>query len=114
MRTRAPSGLGGLVEVLQLKRGVDSRPPKRGAVVPQGRAVVDDFYEVFAVNMRRLATPVYPNGSSGHAGGLSETSSIARSIPSQAGRGCFLIGFKEMLEIQWASSLRSQNRFSPT
>ena len=92
------------------------RPLKEGMRVVLGKAeLVDDFYEVFAVNMRDLGTPVYPKRFFRNMlEAFPETSSICAvySGPTPVAAG-FLIGFKEMLEIPWASSLRSQNRFSP-
>ncbi|HEY3382166.1 MAG TPA: FemAB family XrtA/PEP-CTERM system-associated protein [Vicinamibacterales bacterium] len=86
-------------------------------IVTIGRdaAHVSAFYEVFAENMRDLGTPVY-------AKRFFET--ILRELPGSSwicsvhlGRqpvaAGFLVGFQDMLEIPWASSLRRFNRFSP-
>jgi FemAB-related protein (PEP-CTERM system-associated) len=77
--------------------------------------LLDDFYEVFAINMRDLGTPVYPKRFfEAILESFSETTSIcavyAGARPVAAG---FLIGFNGMLEIPWASSLRDFNRYSP-
>lgn len=92
------------------------RPLKEGMRVALGKLdLLDDFYEVFAINMRDLGTPVYPKRFfENMLETFSETTSIcaiyAGTKPVAAG---FLIGFNEMLEIPWASSLRNFNRYSP-
>lgn len=79
-----------------------------------GLELLDDFYRVFAVNMRDLGTPVYSRRF---------FESILRTYPG-AGRiitvclrgkpvgGAFLLGFRDTLEIPWASTLKEVNRFS--
>jgi serine/alanine adding enzyme len=73
------------------------------------------FYEVFAENMRDLGTPVY---------GRSFFEAVLRELPDTTWICCvrmegrpvaagFLMAFRQMLEIPWASSLRRFNRFSP-
>lgn len=73
--------------------------------------LLDDFYAVFAENMRDLGTPVY---------GKSFFANILRTFPQQAHLICvyldgkpvscaFLLGYREMMEIPWASTLRSVN-----
>ena len=92
------------------------RPLKEGMRVALGRVdLLDDFYEVFAINMRDLGTPVYPKRFFRNMlESFSETSSICAvysgAKPVAAG---FLIGFKDTLEIPWASSLRDYNRYGP-
>lgn len=92
------------------------RPTKEGLTAKFGQLEeVDSFYEVFAYNMRDLGTPVYTKRLFEH---------ILREFPDSA-KICnvydgdtpvasgFLIGFKDTLQIPWASSLRAYNRFSP-
>lgn len=76
--------------------------------------LLDDFYQVFAQNMRDLGTPVY-------AKSFFET--IFKHFNEQAtivvtyfdgkpaGTG-FLFGYKGMLEIPWASTIKRYNRFN--
>jgi serine/alanine adding enzyme len=77
---------------------------------------LDSFYKVFSTNMRDLGTPVYPK---------SFFRNIIRAFPDLA-RICsvytkdglpiaagFLLGFKDRMEIPWASSLRKHNHVSP-
>lgn len=90
------------------------RPTKEGIQVVWGGAeLLDDFYQVFARNMRDLGTPVY---SVTFFAAILETfrnaASIAvaryQGIPVAAG---FLLGYKQRLEIPWAASLRKYNVF---
>jgi FemAB-related protein (PEP-CTERM system-associated) len=91
------------------------RPLKAGASAAHGGAeLLDEFYAVFAENMRDLGTPVYPR---------SLFAAVLREFPQRA-RICvirigarpvaagFTIGHRGMLEIPWASSLREFNPLS--
>jgi FemAB-related protein (PEP-CTERM system-associated) len=92
------------------------RPAKEGMYATVGRAEeLEGFYAVFADTMRNLGTPVYSQRF---------FENILRDYPASwicmiktAGHepvaGGFLIGFKDVLEIPWASSLRRFNRASP-
>jgi serine/alanine adding enzyme len=77
---------------------------------------LNSFYDIFSQNMRDLGTPVYSK---------SFFRNILKEFPENAWictiytkdenpvASGFLVGFKEMLEIPWASSLRTYNRLSP-
>ena len=76
---------------------------------------LDAFHDVFSTNMRDLGTPVYPKAF--FANILRRfpeqtwiTTVYLGELPVAAG---FLAGFKDRLEIPWASSLRSHNRLAP-
>ncbi|NIU02671.1 MAG: FemAB family PEP-CTERM system-associated protein [Nitrosopumilaceae archaeon] len=81
-----------------------------------GVALLKDFYEVFAVNMKRLGTPVLPirffenilSQFKDHAFIGIVYSSQNRPVASS-----FLIKYRDRVEIPWASSLSEYNRFSP-
>lgn len=73
--------------------------------------LLDDFYEVFARNMRDLGTPVYSRKF---------FATILESLPGQShlvvlrlrGRpvaAAFLVGDRDLMEIPWASTLRPAN-----
>lgn len=74
--------------------------------------LVEDFYRVFARNMRDLGTPVY---------GIELFRNMLRHCSSsyivcvyrngQPVSGGFLLGWRNTLEIPWASTLRSANRY---
>jgi FemAB-related protein (PEP-CTERM system-associated) len=92
------------------------RPRKEGMTALVGREeLLDDFYSVFSVNMRDLGTPVYPRALFRNIlRRFPDRTWIAavylNGAPVAAG---FLAGFRERLEIPWASSLRSYNRLGP-
>jgi FemAB-related protein (PEP-CTERM system-associated) len=93
------------------------RPTKGGMYSHFGREdELDGFYTVFSVNMRDLGTPVYPKEFFANIlKQFPETTWIC-TVYTKEGRPVasgFLIGFKETLEIPWASSLRSYNQDSP-
>jgi serine/alanine adding enzyme len=79
-----------------------------------GIEILDDFYRVFARNMRDLGTPVY--GRRFFEAILEEFPKDARVCAVYLGRqpvaAGFLYGFKNTLEIPWASSDRRYNRLS--
>jgi FemAB-related protein (PEP-CTERM system-associated) len=93
------------------------RPTKDGLYSRFGREEeLDNFYSIFAINMRDLGTPVYSKTFFKNI--LEEFSQSTwictvytkEGIPVASG---FLVGFKDMLEIPWASSLRNYNHLSP-
>ncbi len=92
------------------------RPQKEGMTAQIGHLdQLNNFYQVFSINMRDLGTPVYPKRF--FANILMTFPDTARictvfyqDIPVASG---FIIGFKNTLEIPWASSLRKYNRYAP-
>lgn len=79
-----------------------------------GREALDDFYDVFAVNMRDLGTPVYPPRL---------FDMVLRTFPDRARlvivrlgdrpvAGGLLWRWRERTEIPWASTLREFNHLS--
>ncbi len=78
--------------------------------------LLDDYYTVFARNMRDLGTPVYAKKF---------FATILKHFPEKARlvvvyskekvpvAASFLLGFRNTIEIPWASSVREYNRFSP-
>jgi len=93
------------------------RPEKVGMYVKSGREEeLESFYDVFSTNMRDLGTPVYSKEFFKNI--LEEFPETTRINTVYAKMGNpvasgFLVGFKEILEIPWASSLRSYNQYSP-
>ncbi|NJD62438.1 MAG: FemAB family PEP-CTERM system-associated protein [Deltaproteobacteria bacterium] len=91
-------------------------PQKAGMTFRIGREEeVDGFHAVFSENMRRLGTPVYPKKFFGNILERFPESSWIGTVclggaPVASG---FLVGFKDRIEIPWASSLRKHNRLSP-
>ncbi len=71
-----------------------------------------DFYRVFSHNMRDLGTPVY--GIELFRNMLAECPSSYLVLVYREGKpvsGGFLLGWRNTLEIPWASTLRSANRY---
>jgi FemAB-related protein (PEP-CTERM system-associated) len=73
--------------------------------------LLDDFYRVFAINMRDLGTPVY---SKNFFRIILETFAgqahlVVVYLNGRAVSAAFLLGHGEMMEIPWASTLRSVN-----
>jgi serine/alanine adding enzyme len=92
------------------------RAEKEGFTVHWGKEnLLDDYYSVFAENMRDLGTPVYPKDF---------FRAILRAFPDNAhviavrsGQQCvaagFLLSHRDKMEVPWASSLRRFNHLSP-
>ncbi|HEY5997789.1 MAG TPA: FemAB family XrtA/PEP-CTERM system-associated protein [bacterium] len=93
------------------------RPAKDGMTVRSGRAdELDAFYDVFAANMRDLGTPVYAKDFFRNILEEFPDSTWIRTVYTRDGEPAasgFLLGFKDTLEIPWASSVRRFNRSSP-
>jgi serine/alanine adding enzyme len=91
------------------------RPQRENTtVIHGGMELLEDFYNIFARNMRDLGTPVY---------GKRFFQQILEKFPSQSNiitvkldnkpvAAAFLLGYKETLEIPWASTIRSVNHLS--
>lgn len=93
------------------------RAEKENMVAVMGRLdELDHFYAVFSQNMRDLGTPVYSKSFFRNImESFTETTWIGTvftkdGLPVASG---FLVGFKDHLEIPWASSLRKYNSLSP-
>lgn len=118
MRLRLPTGFETLRNSFPSKlRSQIKRPTREGMYSKIGREKeLDGFYKVFSQNMRDLGTPVYPKNF---------FKQILLQFPERTwictvySRGDepvasgFLVGFKDTLEIPWASSLREYNSHSP-
>jgi serine/alanine adding enzyme len=92
------------------------RPQKEDMVARVGREdELESFYRVFARNMRDLGTPVYSKSFFRNI--LKEFPESARIcsvyLGDEAVASGFLVGFRDVLEIPWASSVRNYNRFGP-
>ena len=118
MRLELPRGAADLMASFTSKlRSQIRRPEKEGMYARMGREEeLDSFYTAFSMNMRDLGTPVYSKEFFRSI--LREFPHTTRICTVYTGFGHpaasgFLVGFKERLEIPWASSLRSYNRYSP-
>jgi FemAB-related protein (PEP-CTERM system-associated) len=93
------------------------RPAKEEMSAKLGREdELDSFYAVFSINMRDLGTPVYSKEFFRNIlKEFPETTwicTVYTKLGDPAASG-FLVGFKDILEIPWASSLRSYNHSGP-
>ena len=80
-----------------------------------GEEELESFFKVFSINMRDLGTPVYSKSFFKNIFDQFHDSSRICTVfhgkePVASG---FLLGFKKMLEIPWASSIRTYNSMSP-
>jgi FemAB-related protein (PEP-CTERM system-associated) len=92
------------------------KPQKENLKVRFGcEDALESFYHVFSINMRDLGTPVYP---------IKFFANILATFPRQAHictifrdrepvAAGFVFGFRKVLEIPWASSLREYNALAP-
>jgi FemAB-related protein (PEP-CTERM system-associated) len=108
-----PASAEALMKTLPSKlRSQVKRPQKEGAVAEHGGAeLLNDFYAVFAENMRDLGTPVYPRrffAAMLSAFPLETRIFVVRLAGAPVAAG-FVIGDRGVLEIPWASSLRRAN-----
>ena len=117
MRLELPSSSDDLWKSFSAKlRNQVQRPRKEGMTATIGREEkLDDFYDVFAANMRDLGTPVYAktffrNILCAFPDRTWISVVYSGTTPVAAG---FLAGFKGRLEIPWASAVRAFNKFSP-
>lgn len=89
------------------------RPQKEGAIARSGGIdLLEDFYAVFARNMRDLGTPVYPKRFFAAVLGTfaAETRVFIVYLAGRPVAAGLVIGHRRTLEIPWASSLREYNR----
>lgn len=93
------------------------RPGKEGVttkITSGSEAALDDFYSVFAENMRDLGTPVYPRKFWSpifkHLG--KESKCIVAYLEEKPVAASITIGSGEFVEIPWASSLKAFNKVS--
>ena len=91
------------------------RPQKEGLETRFGLDQLDAFYDVFAINMRALGTPVLPRRFFERIAerfpNLVVFGAVYRAAQPMAA-GCGFV-WRDEFEITWASSLREYNRLAP-
>lgn len=116
MKLELPGNEEQLWKVIGAKlRAQVRRPYKEEAqitVLHGGIELLRDFYHVFSINMRDLGTPVYSSvlfkklltvlANSTHI--------IVIKVGAEPAAAGFLIRYRNLMEIPWASSLRKYNR----
>lgn len=118
MRLTLPDSSDGLWKSFPSKlRSQVQKAVKEGIYSETGREdQLDDFYDVFSHNMRDLGTPVYGKAFFRTILNAFPDSTWIMTVRTREGRAVaagFLLGFRDMIEIPWASSLRKYNHQSP-
>jgi len=116
LRLDLPDSAGALWERFDPKlRSQIRRPQKEGLEARFGPDQLDPFYEVFAINMRALGTPVLPRRFFERIAerfpGVVVFGAVYRAAQPLAA-GCGFV-WREEFEITWASSLREYSRLAP-
>jgi serine/alanine adding enzyme len=96
------------------RRAQINRPLKEGAnCVVGGEELVEEFYSVFSVKYRDLGVPVYP--AKWFRALLQafpeQTRVFVVRVGGQPVAASIVVGFRGNLEVPWASSLRSADRY---
>lgn len=93
------------------------KPKKEGMFVRLGREEeLDSFYTVFSINMRDLGTPVYPKKFFKNILNEFQNDTWILTVyvnEREPVASIFMVGFKNSIEIPWASSIMKYNRFYP-
>jgi lipid II:glycine glycyltransferase (peptidoglycan interpeptide bridge formation enzyme) len=80
-----------------------------------GLELLDDFYTVFSRNMKELGSPVHSKDIVKNV--IGEFNAKSRIVMVYKGKrplaGSVVIGFRDILENPWASSLREFSKISP-
>jgi serine/alanine adding enzyme len=83
-------------------------------ILTGGAELVDDFYAVFARNMRDLGTPVYSRRLFEEvAGNIPESQVFSIRLGGRPVAGGLTIGYRRSVENPWASSLREHRALNP-
>lgn len=115
MKLALPNSVEALDKQIGTKlRAQIKRPLRENPEVKIGSLeLLDDYYRVFAENMRDLGTPVYQKSFFEDLLKTYESAVLIvvylQGKPVSTG---FLIGHQDELEIPWASTLRSANKYS--
>ncbi len=78
-----------------------------------GLELLDEFYQVFAENMRDLGTPVYGKSffSNLYASGIGQQQLVIVRRKGKPVSAAYLVAYRQRMEVPWASTLRSANRY---
>jgi len=113
MLLQLPSSVDVLWEQIGTKlRAQIKKPQRQNTKTVVGREeLLDDYYKVFSCNMRDLGTPVYSKMFFKNMLKYNETANIVvvylNGQPVSTG---FVLGWRNTLEIPWASTLRKANK----
>lgn len=116
MLLELPASIDDLGKAIGSKRRSQVRRPLREnpEIKVGGAELVPLFYEVFARNMRDLGTPVYARSFYERMATTfpDDVKIVAITVGGKPAAAAFLIGYREQLEIPWASTVRDFNRIS--
>lgn len=96
----------------KVRSQINKAQPHNFSVHIGGLELLDDFYRVFAINMRDLGTPVYAKSFFQHIFATQvgkKNIIVLRNSTGEAISASFVIGYKGQLEVPWASTLRKYN-----
>lgn len=117
MRLKLPPSAEELRRSLPSKLRSQIKRPAKDSMYARTGGIEDlaDFYSVFSINMRDLGTPVYPESffrriMERFPGSTRICTVYKDKEPVASG---FLAGFRDMMEIPWAGSIKKYNRSSP-
>jgi len=111
-----PDSHNELWEAFTSKLRAQIRRPQREKpeILSGGKEYLNEFYVVFARNMRDLGTPVYGKSFFGNIlrGFPEESRIVIVRMGDQPVSAAFLLGYRGLLEIPWASTIRDVNHLS--
>ena len=118
MRIELPEGSEKLWNSFPSKLRSQIRRPLKEEMYSRlrGEEELDSFYNIFSINMRDLGTPVYSKMFFRNILKKFPKTTWICTVYTKYGdpvASGFLVGFKGVLEIPWASSLRCYNHLSP-
>jgi FemAB-related protein (PEP-CTERM system-associated) len=117
MVLRLPESSASLMDSFKAKLRSQIKKPLKEGLVSRigGRELLDDFYEVFSINMRDLGSPVHSRDLIAQVLDVfSETARIVTIYKNNSPVACsVIVGFGDMLENPWASALREHSRLGP-
>ncbi len=112
-----PSSPDELMKSFKAKLRSQIRKPQKEGLTAEvgGEELLDDFYQVFVVNMRALGSPVHAKRLMFHVmETFREQARIVICRKDAVPVACsFVLAFGDTLYNPWASALRAYNRFSP-
>lgn len=118
MRLKLPKSSEELWNTFPSKLRSQIRRPQKEEMYPKigKEKELDSFYTIFSMNMRDLGTPVYPKIFFRNILNRFPENTWICTIYNKYGdpvSSGFLVGFKKIIEIPWASSLRCYKHMSP-
>jgi FemAB-related protein (PEP-CTERM system-associated) len=112
-----PASVDALWKSLRTEMRTDIRRREKEGLEARtaGHEELDNFYRIYCINMRDLGTPTYPRAFFATILDAWPGSAFITTIyaKGEAIASAFLLGFRETLEMPWASSLREHRKLRP-